>query len=731
MVTSSTKAKSNKTLFDEVPPLLGFYYPSPQKSLEKSQTKIAIRAAQQDKNVLLTDSEAFATALSDDISSGNFNESWPSTEHDDEFDEPLKEKENTPQQRGERMFSLGNIKKKSSHEYDVSNIEDEEPHSVWDSISLDGEQKQTFTCQISPSEEVLQVQTSADKVLRSARNFISSRNPTRDNSSKNEKFKEVKDVKRNSTADNNCLLNSDDAESYARNEHRLKEKKLLSNPIDHNSERPGERNPDETSVDSSDYLVSSEGLGRWSGTNASSEEMIQPSFVHIQDNKENNILHNYASDLPFSQYWKTNLNEDVLYQWRIKRRIQMAREQAKSDKQGFLPTRVFNQHQIPSKVKMPSEINPAISKKQLPEDISLQVPWYMQTETSKIHMVPDIPISQYEKTVFSQSQTIVDISNPHYQQAGTSSKPFTIPDFQSSLLRPSVSDIPSANYLNNEQAQSLHPHRPLGTENDRFQIDELRISENLSHHQKIVSESQKEKVNAEVQTSPVGHFQISSSHSVPLSNPCCGHDRQHCPCFRRNCDIPSSCKQPSANHPQDHPVSLAVCSDFYQHSSGKTTQYHKYLVAEKPHCSKLEPNIPSSQLEKKGKSDKIPKKKLLKSEKLQNEQKLKGNLRIENKSFCAAETKDNHKSSIKLQQMNGVDSMPPQSYHQSVKESSEESSNDFTDDVKLFLDNSSSSDEEFSSDLMLQHLRKQRSAFKEQLRCIDEKLKILLPLGKN
>lgn len=718
MVSGSAKVNLNKTCFDAAPPLRGFYYPSLLKCLCKSQKKIAIRPEDQYHKVLYTDSGGSEITESDNSKSFTFNESWQSIEHDDKYDEPLNREEHAHEKFCHRGFWLHSVAKNETLQYQdkpTVNSGTEDENYAWNSISLDGNQKQIFDSERSTHGEALQLQKRASKVLKSAKTLFCSGNATKDNCPTNKGFVEEEGLKQNSSLDNSCLLNSGDRVSHWNQGHWLKEKNPSVDTV-MISEAQVVRNADDTSVDSSDFLVSTEGLGRWSGTNASSEESIQPNFVYLEGTNENKLLNHCTSDLPFSQYWKANLNKDILYQWRIKRRIQLAREQAKSEKQDFVPTRIFTQNQVTSEMRNSSKITLTESENQLPQDVKLHVPWYSQAKTStKTPVVPNIQSSQYTKSgISSQSRIFSDMCIPPCLQAATSSKLTIIPDCQFSLPGRSALNIQFPSNIDYQEPPPLLPNNPLETEVD--QSDQLRTIETVKRSQSKKSFLlQKEQVNAEVQTSPLENFLTSCSHSSSRVSPCYGQSDSH---NSQDSDSPQ-CKYLSSNS-ENYTTQFTSASLSDQLSSGKTTKYHKYLVAEKPHCSNFGHNFPFSN-QKKDKISKIQKKNLLKPDKFHG-QKFRTKGRMENKSLHTV-FKNLYDDSCKSQET---------TYNQ-IHLSGEfnETPNGLVNDSPLFSDYQSSSDEEFSSDLMLWHFRKQRSKFKEQLRFIDEKLKILFTSEKD
>ncbi|XP_014787184.1 uncharacterized protein LOC106881344 [Octopus bimaculoides] len=171
------------------------------------------------------------------------------------------------------------------------------------------------------------------------------------------------------------------------------------------NERPASPTPSvELSHDSScDPVISSEGIGSSTAGGSSTDDVsYKPNFTQfLNSTKKDSDVDKYNCGLPFSQYWKDNLDNDLLYQWRVKRRIQLAREQAQY-KQGYQVSHPSNQ----ARLHGIGTLHPGAGKGNLVEE-SLETHdhdanWSIQNCSGDLHT----NLVQNSATVLAQTQEV-------------------------------------------------------------------------------------------------------------------------------------------------------------------------------------------------------------------------------------------------------------------------------------------------------------------------------------
>ncbi|CAI9737694.1 Hypothetical predicted protein [Octopus vulgaris] len=170
-------------------------------------------------------------------------------------------------------------------------------------------------------------------------------------------------------------------------------------------ERPASPTPSvELSHDSScDPVISSGGIGSSTAGGSSTDDVsVKPNFIQfLNSTKKDSDVDKYNCGLPFSQYWKDNLDNDLLYQWRVKRRIQLAREQAHY-KQGYQVSHPSNQ----ARLHGIGTLHPGAGKVNLVEE-SLEsqehdANWSIQNCSGDLHT----NLVQNPATVLAQTQEV-------------------------------------------------------------------------------------------------------------------------------------------------------------------------------------------------------------------------------------------------------------------------------------------------------------------------------------
>ncbi|GAB1601939.1 hypothetical protein Ahia01_000472500 [Argonauta hians] len=310
----------------------------------------------------------------------------------------------------------------------------------------------------------------------------------------------------------------------------------------------------DVSDDDSSYdpVISSEGLGSSPITGSSLEDVaFKPDFVQFLDSsksKEFEDLDSYNSGIPFSQYWKDNLDNDLLYQWRVKRRIQLAREQAQNTltHQGPRPS---------SRIRRIGSVNNEVDKANFVERLS-----ELHGNSADWDSLPQNPPAN----ILTNSGNSIDRLSELY---GNSADRVNLQNSSEIFI------TNCSNSLSSIFAQTPDAEAGAGV----GVVDQQR--------QEAVAAGSQLKVNAEVQTSE--DFNISSAtqtQTIPIASP---HLNQCTSCSKTvpahmhmQCDV-VSCKKCTCKGSALRMVTTNANSE--KPTYHEPTEYRKYLVAEKPH----------------------------------------------------------------------------------------------------------------------------------------------------
>ncbi|XP_036366753.1 uncharacterized protein LOC115221445 isoform X2 [Octopus sinensis] len=491
-------------------------------------------------------------------------------------------------------------------------------------------------------------------------------------------------------------------------------------------ERPASPTPSvELSHDSScDPVISSEGIGSSTAGGSSTDDVsVKPNFIQfLNSTKKDSDVDKYNCGLPFSQYWKDNLDNDLLYQWRVKRRIQLAREQAQY-KQGYQVSHPSNQarlhgigtlHPRAGKVNLVEESleteehdanwsiqncsgdlhtnlvqNPATVLAQTQEEIKRQL--QDANVQSKVNVeVQTYPDSNLPKVTTTQT---IPIASPQLQQCNSCSK--TVP----AHVHMECDILPCMHCLhkNTSSDVALDPDKPVNLEPTEYR--KYLVAEKPHHCLKpavnaSVDQNQRQDSGKEKKTSRT--------------------DKKKGKCNRRPPHGPSARLNGTPHGPS--------VGTFYVSGEVLVTTPHgsSEVLTTTPHAIGVG-LTDTSQVTKTSESNlyKIPANKereyLIEDEDIDSTDKNIPNLSLAPQQSSLEpqtmlEVKD-HSRAIPLVPVAG--SIPSEDVHAPMPD--------------LFDDMYNSDEADFPSDPLLQYLRKLRSHYQERIRDVDRKLRNLHP----